>query len=157
MWMYVYIYTRVAPKVIPSILLHCSMLAEADTGGYDSRGWTFQWILHYICCCVTDDSRGIVWQNGVWHGSAPEAKVWDSVALWRKDGTRWHSRTLSECLWRPNRWCEHSEAVGGAFQQWWRQQWVSSAGAGFYGCGMQAPVHCWQKKCIANDGYYVEK
>ena len=28
-----------------------------------------------FCCHVTDDSRGAVWQNGVWHGSAYEAKV----------------------------------------------------------------------------------
>ena len=28
---------------------------------------------------------------------------------------------LVECLWRPNSGCEHSEAVDGAFQQWWQQ------------------------------------
>jgi len=27
---------------------------------------------------------------------------------------------------------EHSEAVGGAFQQWWQWQWVSFSGADFY-------------------------
>ena len=35
-----------------------------------------------------------------------------------KNGTYWDSSTLTECLWRPNSGCEHSEAVGGAFQQW---------------------------------------
>ena len=33
---------------------------------------------------------------------------------------------------------------------------VTSTGADFYECGMQALVQCWQK-CIANDGKYVEK
>lgn len=46
---------------------------------------------------------------------------------------------------------EHSEAVGGTFQQCQWQQWVSSTGADFYECIMQVPVHCWQK-CIANGG-----
>jgi hypothetical protein len=36
------------------------------------------------------------------------------------------------------------------------KQWVTSAGADFYECGMQAPVHRW-RKCIANSGDYAEK
>jgi len=39
----------------------------------------------------------------------------------KKNGTHWHSLTLAEHLWRPNSGREHSEAVSGAFQQWW--QW----------------------------------
>ena len=35
--------------------------------------------------------------------------------------THWHSSTLGEHLRRPNSGCEHTEAVGAAFQQWWRQ------------------------------------
>ena len=42
---------------------------------------------------------------------------------------------LAERLQRQNSGCEHSEAVGGAFQQW--QQWVTSAGAEFCERGMQ--------------------
>ena len=38
-----------------------------------------------------------------------------------KSGTQWHSLMLAECLWRPESGCEHSEAVGGAFQQWWQR------------------------------------
>ena len=30
----------------------------------------------------------------------------------------WHSSALAEHLWRPNSGCEHSQAIGGAFQQW---------------------------------------
>ena len=36
-----------------------------------------------------------------------------------KSCTRWHSSTLAEHSWRPHCVCEHSEAVGGAFQQWY--------------------------------------
>jgi len=46
--------------------------------------------------------------------------------------------------------------VGGAFQLWQWQQWVSSTGTGYYKCGMQALVHHWQKY-IANGGHSDEK
>jgi len=52
---------------------------------------------------------------------------------------------LAELSRRPTSGCEHSEAVGGAFQQWQQQQWVTSAGADFDKSGMQVLVHCWQK------------
>ena len=42
------------------------------------------------------------------------------------------------------------------FQQWWKWQWVTSAGAGGCERGIQALVHLWQR-CIANGGDYVEK
>ena len=62
---------------------------------------------------------------------------------------------LDECFWRPISGFEHSEVVGGAFQQW-QKQWITFASAGFYKQSMQALVHHWQK-CIANGGNYVEK
>jgi len=69
-----------------------------------------------FCCHVTDGSKGAVWQNGVWHGSKHEEKVWH----W-KNGTHWHTSAFAEHLWRQNSRCEHSEAVGGAFWQWQQQ------------------------------------
>jgi len=36
----------------------------------------------------------------------------------KKKWTLSHSSILTEHLWRPNSGCEHSEAVGGVFQQW---------------------------------------
>jgi len=33
--------------------------------------------------------------------------------------------------------------MGGAFQQWWQQQWGISTDEDFYKHGMQAPVHHW--------------
>ena len=44
--------------------------------------------------------------------------------------------SLAECLRRPIRGCEHSEAVGGPFQQRRQQQWVTSTGADLYERGM---------------------
>ena len=109
-----------------------------------------------FCCHVTDGSRGAVWQNGVWHGSAYVAKVCHWIPPCSKNGTQWHSSILAECFWRPNSGCEHSEAVGGAFQQWWKRQWVTCAGVDVYELGMQILVHSWQK-CIAGGGDYTEK
>ena len=39
----------------------------AMTQWFLSRDWTFSPISPYIFCCVTDGSRGTVWQNGIWH------------------------------------------------------------------------------------------
>ena len=44
-----------------------------------------------FCCCVTDISREVVWQNAVWHGSVYEAKMCQRIPLCWKDGTQWHS------------------------------------------------------------------
>ena len=74
-------------------------------------------------CLVTDGSRGAFWQNGIWHGSAYEAKMCHSIHSLRKYCTCWHSLMLAKYLWRPSSGCgcEHSEVVGGVFQQWWHQ------------------------------------
>jgi len=45
---------------------------------------------------------------------------------------------------------------GGAFQQQWYQQWVTSTSADIYKHGMQTLVDYWCK-CIANGGDCVEK
>ena len=44
---------------------------------------------------------------------------------------------------RPNSGCEHSEVVGGVFQQWQQRQLVTFAGADFYEHGMQAHTAHW--------------
>ena len=91
----------------------------------------------------------------------------------KKKGSHWHSSTLAERLWRPNSGCEHSEAVGGVFQQWWQwherqatlqtamhschtMKWRASQSA--RPCESadydQATLHGaeYQLKCIGNDG-----
>ena len=98
-----------------------------------------------FCCHVTDGSKGALWQNSIWHGSAYEAKVCHWIPACRKNGTHWHSLMLAEHWWRPNSGCEHSKAVGGVFQQWQQKRWVTSTGTDFYKCSMEALVHQWQK------------
>jgi hypothetical protein len=58
-----------------------------------------------FCCRATDDRRGAVWQNGVWHGSAYEVKVCNWMPPCGKNCTQWHSSTLAERLRRPNSGC----------------------------------------------------
>ena len=113
-----------------------------------------------FCCCVTDGSRGAVWQNSIWHWSGYEAKMCHWIPLCGKKGTHWHSLTLAEYLWGPDSGCEHCEAVGGTFQKRNRpnscKTVVTSVSAYFYKYGKKALVHCWQK-CTANGGDYTEK
>ena len=78
---------------MPPVLLCCPTTFEADVGGM-TVGVEF---------CTY------------------EAKVWNWTPPHGKNGTHWHLSTLAEHLWRSNSRCEHSEAVGGAFQQWWQQ------------------------------------
>jgi len=106
-----------------------------DTRGrcwYDSRGWNFLPIFHYTLICNRWQQRArlakwhltgkCVWSKGV----SPNSSTW-------KNCTHWHSSILAECQCRPNSGCEHSEAVGSAFQQWW--QW----------CERQA---LWNEECL---------
>ena len=89
---------------------------------YSSRSWTFPPIFHYILLlCDRWQQRGR--QNGVWHVRAYEAKMCHWIPPCGKKCHNWHLLMLVECLWRPNSGCEHSEAVGGTFQQW-RHCWV---------------------------------
>jgi len=66
---------RADPKVMPPVLLYWPTMSEVDVDGMaveDEHSCQ-----HYItfCCCATDGRRRAVWQNGVWHGIADEAKL----------------------------------------------------------------------------------
>jgi len=130
---------RAAPKLMPPVLwcFVCMMyyvrfqyvtsiwciMSEADI---DHMAVEFEPSHQYSTAffhCVTSGIRGAVWQNSVWHRSAYEVKGWNWIPPCRKNGGHEHSSPLTECLWRPNSGCEHSEAVDGAFQQWWQQWW----------------------------------
>ena len=63
-------------KVMPPDLLCRSTTSEADGGGMVVAIEPYHQYSVTCCCCVTDGSRGAVSQNGIWHGSASEAKVW---------------------------------------------------------------------------------
>mgnify|MGYP001857242594 CR=1 FL=1 len=139
---------RAALKVMPPILLCWLMISEVHVGGTAAEDKP-------SCqCCPTDGSRRVVWQNGTWHGSVYEAKMCDQIASCIKRCTNWHTTVHAESLWRSNSRCQHSEVTGGALQLWW--QWVTSVGADFYKCSMQALIHNWQK-CIVNGDDYVGK
>ena len=86
-----------------------------------SRGWTFPATFCYILLlCDRWQQRGsltklcLIWKH-----------AWSKGVSWNFSmQQKWHPLTqvtLVECLWRPNSGCEHSEAVGGAFQQWGQQ------------------------------------
>ena len=145
---------KAALKVVPLILWCWPTVSEADIGGMAVEAEPSQQYFILCCCCVTAGSRRAVWQNCVWHGSVDEAKVWNSILPWGKNGTHQHLSILAEYLWGPISGCEHSEAVGRAFQLW--QHWVTSMHVDCYEHGMQALVRHWWK-CTANGVGYVEK
>jgi len=121
-----------------------------------SRGWTFLPVSHYILLLYDRwQQRGCV-TYWIWHRICMKQRCWIGFLHAEKKCTHWHSWMLTEHLWRQNSECEHSEAMGGAFQQWWQRQWTKSAGTNFYECSMQALAHCWWK-CLANGGDYIEK
>jgi hypothetical protein len=67
--------TRAAPKVMPSILLCWPTTSEANVVYMAVEVEPSRQNSVKFCCSATDGSRGAVWQNGVWHGSAYETKV----------------------------------------------------------------------------------
>lgn len=126
---YIIHFMRADPKVMPLVLWCWSMTSEVDIGGMAAEAEPSHQYSVTCCCHETGSSTGAVWQNGVWHGSADEAKVWNWISPWGKNGVHWHTLMHTERLWRPTSGYEHSEALGGAFQEW--QQWVTSIGADF--------------------------
>jgi hypothetical protein len=97
------------------ILLCWPTTSEADVGDMAVEDEPSRQYSVEFCCRATDNSRGTVWQNGVWRGSAYEAKVCNGIPPWGKNRTQWNSSTLAKRLRRPNSGCQHSEAVGGPF------------------------------------------
>ena len=104
-------------------------MSEADVGDM-SAGTELPHQYSIICCCgVTDVDRGTVWQNGIWHRSSYETKVWKWIPLCRKV---LHPLTFIDTCWayvETNSGCEHSGVVGFAFQQWRQWPWITSAAA----------------------------
>ena len=117
---------RATPKVMPPIFLYWPMTPGVDVGDMAVKAESpCQYSVVY-CCRETDDSRKAVRQNGIWCGSVYETKIHDQIPPCRKYCIHWHSSILVKCLWRPKSPSEHSEAIDGAFQQFWQHQWVAS-------------------------------
>ena len=118
---------RAALKVVPSVLLCWRKTSEVDVGDMAVTVERSHQYSVTCCCCATDGSRGAVWQNGVWHGSADESQAchWIRPFLWEKKchpltfrdvwltsmeikkrmGTRWSGGwcVLAVTLWHENK------------------------------------------------------
>ena len=91
--------TRTAPKLLPPILLCWPTTSEANVVDMAVEVELSRQYSVKFCCRATDDSRGAVWQNGVWHGSAYEAKVCNWICLCGKKFVPYdiHRRLLKVC------------------------------------------------------------
>ena len=145
-------------KAVPSMLWCWSIMSEADIDGMTVEvGPTHQYTI--TCCChVTDGSRRAVWQNGVWDGSAYEAKGCCWIPPCRKSYTiniHWQllnvywDRTLDVSIVRS--WVAHFNSGDSNVKSH-----VSDIHADVYKHGMWTLFYYWQK-CIANNGDSVEK
>ena len=106
---------------------------------YDVKGGCW-WYGHLysitFCCHVTDCSRGAVWKNGIWHGSADGVGgVSLNSSTWKKQ----HPLTFIDTCWmfmETKQWstkCEHSVWCISAVVSnnghlcWYRFLWVLHA------------------------------
>ena len=146
-------YMRDALKVMFPFLLCWPTRLEMDSGNKSIKvGPSHQYSITFWSY-VTDGSRGAVWQNGIWCGSEYGAKgeteflhVEEMVPI----DTHWHLLNVD----RDRKWMWAQWGRGWCISAVVTVTVVSSTGADFDECGMQALVHCWQKH-IANAGDYV--
>ena len=147
---------KAALKVIPPILLCWPTTSNADVGGMAVEVEPSCQYSITLCCCVTDGSRGAVWRYDVWQKVNMMQRSVTEFLHVNKKGTRWHSSTLTKCLWRTNSGCEHSEG------------WVVHSRSGNSDSGSPPLLHIFmsaacrllfitEKKCTTNGGYHVEK
>lgn len=128
-------------------------MLEADVGGMAVEVYC-QYSLIF-CCQATGGSRGAIWQNGIWHGSAYEVKVCNWIPPCEKHCSHWHSSTLTEHFW--------NQRVDVNTVRLWMVCFSSGdsssrspTSADFYEGSMQALVHCWWKY-MADGGDYTKK
>ena len=85
---------------------------------YGSRSWSsHQYLLNIVAMwqmAAEGQSDKIVSDLEV---HMKQRGVTEILCAEKKRDIHWHSSMLAEHLWRSNRGCEHSEAVGGVFQQ----------------------------------------
>ena len=74
---------RDAPKVMPPIRCWLTT-SEVDIYGMAVDDEPSHKYSVTFCYHVTDGGRGAAWQNGIWHGSAYEAKVCHWIPPWGK-------------------------------------------------------------------------
>ena len=141
-------------RAAPPASLCWPTTSEVDVGMAVEIG-TFPPIFHYVILpCNRWQQRGSLTKWGLMWKCGWSKGVSLNSSMWKKCHPLTSVSACSTLL--KTKQCEHSGIVGGAFQQWWQQQWVTSACTAFYKHGLQALVHCWWK-CRANGGDYVEK
>ena len=130
---------------MPPILLYCSSMSEADVGCIAVEVEPFYQYSITFCAMQQMAAVGQSAKMASDMKVCNEAKGYSWIPSCRENGTHRHSSKLIECLWNPNSGLEQREAVGGVYQQWHQQQWITSADADCYKCRMQALVHYWWK------------
>jgi len=137
---------KAAPKVMLPILLCWPITSELDIGGMAVEVKPSHWYSIPFCCCVTDDSRGAVWKNGVWHGNADKSKVCLSSSMQKKS----HSLTFTDICWtfKENKqwiWAQWGggQCVSAPPTARWMTNSILNSHAEFYKLCMHAFVHCW--------------
>ena len=71
-------------------------MSEADVGGMAVNAEPSHQYPVTCCCCVMDGSRGALWHNGDWYGSAYEAKMCHWTPLC---GKKWHPLGFVDTYW----------------------------------------------------------
>ena len=133
-----------------SILLFWPMTSEEDIGGMAAEVAPSHQYSITFCCHKTDGSRGTVWQNGIWYGTACGAKV----CHWFPPCTKQTNKQTNRKKKKP---CNPlifinygDQPVNVSTIRWWVVYFNS--GNSHSGSNL---IHCWWK-CIANGGDRVE-
>ena len=157
---------RFALKVMPPILLFWLTTSEANIGDTGAEVEPSHQYPVIFCCCVTDGSRGMIWQNGVWCGSVYEAKLCHWIPPCRKMAPTGIHRCLLNGYGDPTvdvstvRWWvvgfRGGWCISAVVTVMWKTSHFQDSHADFYKHSVWALVHCWWK-CISNVGDCVEK
>jgi len=114
---------RVKSTVLTQVMeiVLCILIHWLNTVLWRAKNWTFPPISHYMLLpCHTWQQRGSLTKwHLTWEVHMKQRCVIEFLCVEKM--APWHSSMPAKCWWRTNCGCEHSEAVGGAFQQWQQQ------------------------------------
>jgi len=88
---------RAVLKWMPPILQCWPITSEADVGGMAVEAEPPYQHCVTCCCCMTNGSRGAVWQNDSWYGSEYEEIVGHWIPPCEKKG---HPLTSTDVCWK---------------------------------------------------------
>ena len=131
----------------------------------DSGGWTVPPIFHYmLLLCERRQQKGSLTEWCLTWKCVSSKGVTVNISMQKKNGSLWHSSTLTEHLWGPNSECVHNEVV---HSKHWRHQyerqamfqmamhtchvmkWISSRSAHLQGIGISGNcVQCWTSASV---------